>query len=104
MLDYMYVGLISIAIETDRFKESTENERICQFCPLQTVENEQHFLCICSLYTVLRTSMYNNVCQRCIDFPNMNGGDTFYHLIRHEWRETANFIDKAWCMRTQKLY
>ncbi len=78
---------------------------MCEFCPLQTVEHEQHFyvLVVC-LYTILRTSMYNNVCQRCIDFPNMNDGDKSYHLIRNEWRETANFIDKDWCMRTQKLY
>ncbi len=48
--------------------------------------------------------MYNNVCQRCIHFPNMNDGDKFYHLIRNEWREIANFIDKTWCMRTQNLY
>ncbi len=46
----------------------------------------------------------NNVCQRLIDFPNMNDGDKFGHLIRNKWRETTNFIDKAWCIRTQKLY
>ncbi len=37
-------------------------------------------------------------------YCNMNDGNRFYHLIRNEWRETANFIDKTWCMRTQKLF
>ncbi len=98
------MGILLIAIETGRFKGLTKNERICQYYPHQTVENEPHLLCTCSLYTTLRTSVYNNVCQRCIDFPNMNGGGKCYHLIRNEWRKTTNFIDKAWCMRTQKLY
>ncbi len=48
--------------------------------------------------------MYNTICQRCRDFPNMNDDNKCYHLLRNEWRHTANFIDKAWCMRTQKLY
>ncbi len=82
------MGILPIAIETGRIKGLTENEWICQCCPHQTVENEQHILYTYSLYTILRTSMYNNVCQRCIDFLNINYGDTFYHLIRHEWRET----------------
>ncbi len=30
---------------------------------------------------MLRTSIYNNVCQRCIDFSNMNDEDIFYHLL-----------------------
>ena len=104
LLAQFRMGILPIAIETGRFKGLTENERICKFCPHQAVENEQHFLCTCSLYTILRNSMYNNVCQRCIDFLNMNDGDKFYHRLTNEWRETANFIDKAWCMRTQKLY
>ncbi len=37
------MGMLPIAIETGRFKGLTENERICQSCPHQTVENEQHF-------------------------------------------------------------
>ncbi len=90
-------------MEAGRFKGLTEKERICQFCPYQTVENEPHLLCTCSLYTILRTSMYNNAYQRCTDFP-INDGNKFYHLIRNEWRETVNVIDKAWSMRTQKLY
>ncbi len=48
--------------------------------------------------------MYNNVCQRCIDFSNMNDNDKFYQRIRNEWRKTAIFIDKAWHTRKQKLY
>ncbi len=31
-------------------------------------------------------------------------GGKCYHLLSNKWRETTNFIDKAWCMRTQKLY
>ncbi len=101
----MRIRIVPIAIETGKFKGLTENERICKFCPHQTVANEQHILCNCNLYNMLRTSMNNNVCQRCIDFPiNMNDEDKFYHLIRNEWRETANFIDKSWCMRTQMSY
>ncbi len=73
------MGILPISIETDIFKGLTENERICQLCPHQTIANEQQLICTCSLYTILRTSMYN-VCQRCIDFPNMNDGDKCYHL------------------------
>ncbi len=47
------IGILPIAIETGRFKGLTENETNCQFCPHRTVDNEQHVLCTCSLYTIL---------------------------------------------------
>ena len=40
-----------LRIESGRFENLTRNERICQLCDLQLVEDEFHFCLICQAYT-----------------------------------------------------
>ncbi len=47
------MGILPIAIESYGFKELTENERICQLCPHQTVENGQPFY-VLVVYTLCK--------------------------------------------------
>lgn len=44
----------NLEIERGRYLNVPRNERICKFCNLRTIENEYHFLLICTLYTDIR--------------------------------------------------
>ncbi len=79
-----------IDVKTGVFKGLSENERICQFYPNQTVEN------VLVVFTL--NSICNNVIRTCIDFLNVNDGE-----MDGERRQTS-LIKLGWCMRTQKLY
>ena len=45
-----------LGVETDRWLPSrpSRHQRICQLCHMQVVEDEQHFLLDCPLYTLIR--------------------------------------------------
>ncbi len=106
LLAQLRMGVLPLAIETGRFKGIPSHERFCKVCPndIGLVEDELHFLCSCLLYHETRQSMYNNVINRITDFSNMSREEKFVYLIQNEWKEVANFLDKAWNLRSQKLY
>ena len=48
-----------LEIESGRYKKNSVSERICQYCKLNAVEDEVHFLCNCSAYqTCYRQSSF----------------------------------------------
>ena len=104
LLAQFRMGILPIAIETGRFKSEPIEERICKLCDINAVEDEMHMLCLCDLYSDTRHIMYNNVTQRCDNFNNLNVVDKFVYLMSNEFKEVANFLDKAWDIRTKKLY
>ena len=43
-----------LEIESGRHNKTPQNERICRLCPLNEIENEEHFLITCPLYDQIR--------------------------------------------------
>ncbi len=54
------------------------------------------------LYVNLRNIVYDNVTDP--DFITLNNNDKFVYLLSHDWKQVADFLDKAWVIRTDKLY
>ncbi len=47
-------GELSLRINTGRWGRLLRQDRICEYCSLNVVEDEFHFLLICPLYTDIR--------------------------------------------------
>ncbi len=43
-------GILPFHIETGRYRGVAEDDRICEYCVLNEVENEIHFILYCPLY------------------------------------------------------
>ena len=43
-------GILQLHIETGRFNNTKLEERLCQICNSNTIEDEFHFLCVCPHY------------------------------------------------------
>ena len=54
-------GILPLAIETGRYRNVPADERLCEICNLNQVEDEIHFLCFCPRYQESRTELYQNV-------------------------------------------
>lgn len=76
-------------MEVGRFKGIPEHLRLCEFCDLQVVEDEFHFVFYCPLYCDLRNSLFESIL--CWLFEN----DVF---------ALAKFIEKAWYLPQSILY
>ena len=87
MLAQFRMGILPIALETGRFRNLAIADRLCVLCNLQAVEDELHFLCVCSLYNDIRRDMFENLLH--LNFDNFNIlslHDKFYHLVKVEWK------------------
>ena len=52
-------GILPLKIETGRFQKLSVEERRCEYCTDNVIEDEMHFICTCSLYTEFRTKLFN---------------------------------------------
>lgn len=43
-------GILQLGIETGRYTNLKPEERVCQICNEGFIEDELHFLCVCSKY------------------------------------------------------
>ena len=57
-------GILPLNLEVGRFKNILEDERLCELCELNEVENESHFLLYCPLYDELRTPISTEMSQK----------------------------------------
>jgi hypothetical protein len=97
-------GILPIKIETGRFKNLKEEERICELCPLNVVENETHFLCECSLYTDARIKLFDKAIKKNPSFNDLEVSIKFNFLMKQMWRDVSKYLVLAWKVRQAHLY
>ena len=51
----------SLRIETGRYVGEERQERVCQFCDKNVIENEKHLLISCPLYDKFRIPLYDTI-------------------------------------------
>ncbi len=98
------LGILPIHIETGRFRGTQLDDRICQLCDTQEVENEIHFVCKCNLHSDLRKTMYRTVEHKYSDFYMYDNKDKSIFLVQKEWKILGNYLVEAWSEYTHKLY
>ncbi len=67
----------SLQIEVGRYKNIPRENRLCNFCPLNEIEDEKHFI-FCPLYENLRKDLFDNLDQ----------------LDNFTWRRCTNEMEK----------
>ena len=97
-------GILPLRIETGRFRHLQAEERLCELCQLDLVEDEMHFLCICPQYANLRHSLYQNAEEVNPNFVNLDTEEKFLSLMENSWKDVSKFIVSAWNVRQNVLY
>ncbi len=95
--------ILPIHIETGRFRGTQLDDRICQLCDTQEVEDEIHFVCKCNLYNGLRKTIYRTVEHKHTDFYMYNK-DKFIFLLQKEWKILGKYLVEAWSEHTHTNY
>ncbi len=73
------IGILPLHIERGRFSDNRIDERVCLLCNSSEVENELHFLCVCTTYSNYRQNLYSIVNN---DFLNMSNDEKFVFLLK----------------------
>ena len=97
-------AVLPLKIETGRFLGLNVEDRLCQVCDQNAVENEIHFLLHCTLYDDLRRAMIVKSDRRDIGFRTLTETEKLTFILKHEERQCAKFIFSAMQRRKSVLY
>ena len=107
-------GVLPLEIERGRYtpvydKFSKKNrkrkpiERKCKLCNLDEIEDEYHFLCSCSAYSILRKHLFDDISLKCNTFITFSKKDQFSYIMEHHQLEVSRYINDAWSLRQSLL-
>ncbi len=74
-------GTAPLRIETGRYERLPVEQRVCEVCDSDNVEDEMHLLISCNAFTQERTEFYANVSQLVGNFNELPLEDTFIVLM-----------------------
>ncbi len=104
LIAQLRLDILAIHIETGIFRGTQLDDRICQLCDTQEVENEIHFVWKFNLYNDPRKTMCTTVEYKHTDFYMYDNKDKFIFLVQKEWKILGNYLVEAWPECTYKLY
>ena len=87
-------GTNKLRIETGRWIGEREEERVCDVCVCEDIEDERHFLLACPMYVRERVYMFNRIREECkLDYiENMDEEWQLNILIGVGWRNKEQEI------------
>ena len=87
----------SLEIEIGRHKNPKVpvDQRICNKCVLNVIEDEFHFLVICPKYDNIRKILYDKIHSVCSNFILMSDMDKFIYLLKSKEPSINNWLAKA---------
>ena len=98
------IGILPLKIETGRFSNIAVNERHCEMCSSQNIEDELHFICVCPLYDDLRNNLFASASQISQNFNFLNNTQKLIFLFQKVGRDLSKFLSHAWQRRRNMLY
>ena len=101
------MGILPLMIEVGRYYGIPLDERFCPICKDcfgNFIEDEFHFLCICSHYHDIRQQLYDQV-KNCFPlFDRLESFEKFVYLNSNCQLQTSTFVAKAMQIRQSILY
>ncbi len=86
MLSQIRFGILPLHIETGRFRGTELEERACQICNSQSIEDEFHFILICNEYDELRINLFNSIKYKVETSAYLDSRERFVHIMKYEWK------------------
>ena len=97
-------AVLPLKIETGRFFGLNVEDRLCQVCDQNAVENEIHFLLHCTLYDDLRRTMIVKSERRDIRLRTLTETEKLTLILKHDEKQCAKFIFNTMHRRKSVLY
>ena len=98
----------SLRIEVGRYKGTPRQERICECCDMSVIENEEHFMTTCPLYSNNRVHLYRELDNIGCENWNECTSDTekLMYLLQPRNIQTATLVIKyiKACKEIRKSY
>ncbi|KAK6171961.1 hypothetical protein SNE40_018378 [Patella caerulea] len=96
-------GVLPLRVETGRFIGEKLEDRTCQMCAHNCIEDEKHFILSCSLYSDLRQYWFNEATSD-LQSSQMQDNDRLIYLMNNLPRRCAKFLTRAFLRPRNKLF
>ena len=109
-------GILPLRIETGRytntkdettgkFRKLNVNERICELCCLNEIEDELHFLLRCPIYNNFRKTLMETCVNIYPSFKLLNDSDKLIWIMKNSCdKNLAKYLIKSWDLRKSKRF
>ena len=96
-------GILPLEIEIGRYSNIPLENRICQVCDNDSIEDEIHFLCQCKKYDPIRNVLYMQAENVEPSFHSKDDIDKYVFLMSNLQKPVIRFICEAIQIRTKCL-
>ena len=79
-------------------------ERTCDICQKDVIEDEIHFICECSVYSDRRVKLFNEISNKDPNFTQLSNPEKYVYLMKNEMKQISLFIMEIWNVRTDIQY
>ena len=83
-----------LQIETGRYRNVPRDERICQKCSENEIEDEVHFLIKCSENKVAREQLFLQISQKCKKFTSLSNENKLFWMLNCEDQSILTSVGK----------
>lgn len=104
MMAQLRCGTLKLKIEVGRYHRIPVEQRLCEMCNCNQVEDEKHFLFRCELYKDIRNSWYEKIERENSEFKNLDVNEKLKYVMNFNQKSTSNFICEAYEIRKNQLY
>ena len=80
------------------------NERVCNVCKTDNIEDEKHFLFECETYTDIRNTFLNHCSINNHEFLQLSYEQQISYIMNIMWKKTINHIASQWDIRRAIIY
>ena len=97
-------GILKLHVETGRYNNTKLEDRLCQICHQNVIEDENHFLFDCTAYDAPRNIWIENIYKECPHFHYFEPEDQLKYIFHDIPRLTAKFIITCLDIRNNAMY
>ena len=97
-------GILPLHVETGRFVNKKLEERRCEICHSDVIEDECHFLFNCPVYETPRNYWVTSLINKCSNFHTLELKEQLMFIFNEAPRSTAKFIKSCLAIRKSILY
>ena len=89
---------------TGMFRKTRPEERLCRICNSDCIEDEMHFLLVCSSYTDERQNLFDQCNVKDPNFCTFTDDEKLAFLMSDGWKLLSTFIFEIWQKRRSIEY
>ncbi len=103
LLSQLRYRVLPLRIETGTYVNEKREQRICNLCNLNCIEDQLHFMFHCPLYSVYRDELYRKA-KDITNWENMSDHDKLSVLFTELPRNLGRYVKNAFILRRRTIY